>query len=82
MNNQIRSLIKEATITIPRERDWDATSTFFDKVKFAELIIKECASVANYHSDGHVKDQFGRKMFQYHVDIGKEITDYFGVEEC
>jgi hypothetical protein len=73
-------MIEEAWITIPHERDWDATSTFFDKVKFAELIIKECAAVANYHSDGHENDQFGRKLFHYTVDVGEEITDYFGLE--
>ena len=49
--------------------------------KFAELIVKECASIANYHSDGHYHDQFNRKLYQYHTDIGKEIVDYFGVEE-
>ncbi len=48
--------------------------------KFAELLIKECVAVAEHHSDGHENDQFGRKIFHYRVDIGKEIVDYFGVK--
>jgi hypothetical protein len=51
------------------------------RIRLAELIIKECIAVANYHSDGHVPDQFGRKMFHYNADIGKQISEYFGVEE-
>ena len=52
-----------------------------DYIQFAELIVRKCAYIANYHSDGHYHDQFNRKLYQYHTDIGKEIVDYFGVEE-
>ena len=75
MNERIRELAFEANT------DLDGNVPLGFAEKFAELIIRECVSVADYNSDGHIKDQFGRKMFHYHVDIGKEITDYFGVEE-
>ena len=51
MNKRIAELISEAYIKVPHERDWDATSTVFDKQKFAELIIKECISVVEEQHD-------------------------------
>lgn len=47
MNQKIEELIKKATIEIPHERVWDATTTYFDKLKFAELIVRECADAAD-----------------------------------
>ena len=49
--------------------------------KFAELIVRECSAFVNHFSDGHEKDQFGRKMFHYRADIGQVILEHFGVEE-
>jgi hypothetical protein len=49
--------------------------------KFAELIVRECSAFVNHFSDGHEKDQFGRKMFLYTADIGQVILEHFGVEE-
>lgn len=43
--------------------------------------IKECIAVANCHSDGHGKDQFGCTVFRYDADIGEAISEYFGVKE-
>ena len=42
MNEKIRELIKLSYVVVPHERDWDATSSVFDKEKFAKLIINEC----------------------------------------
>lgn len=47
LNKRIAELIGESYIEVPHERDWDATSTVFDKQKFAELIIKECISITH-----------------------------------
>ena len=47
MNQKIEELIKQATIEIPHEREWDTTTTYFDKLKFAELIVKKCADAAD-----------------------------------
>jgi len=44
MNKRIRELIDKAT-TI-EEHGWGASYENFDKEKFAELIVKECARVA------------------------------------
>jgi hypothetical protein len=87
MNERIQELMIEAfqshygdpVTPVAREKAVELVSGWGEK--FAELIVKECASIANYHSDGHYHDQFNRKLYQYHTDIGKEIVDYFGVEE-
>jgi hypothetical protein len=47
MNQKIEEFIKQATIEIPHEREWDTTTTYFDKLKFAELIVRECADAAD-----------------------------------
>ncbi len=65
MNERIRLLIEQATTRIdPTAHDgacWD-----FDKEKFAELIVRECANVAAEHDA---------------LDIYEEIREHFGVEE-
>ena len=57
------------------------TECGWSEEKFAELIVRECSAFANHFSDGHEKDQFGRKMFLYTADIGQVILEHFGVEE-
>lgn len=42
MNEQIKELAEQATTTF----DFGAPINFFDKERFAELIVKECAKVA------------------------------------
>jgi hypothetical protein len=61
MNERIRLLVEKSYI-YDRQND----SSFFDKEKFAELIIKECANVAADHDA---------------LDIYEEIREHFGVEE-
>ena len=78
MNERIKELFKQTAL---HRNDHTTEQRLYEVEKFAELIVKECASIANYHSDGHYHDQFNRKLYQYHTDIGKEIVDYFGVEE-
>lgn len=67
MNERIKELVKQATTYIdPTANDgvcWD-----FDKEKFAELIVKECALIAG------LMEYEGRK------GIGAQILDNFGVE--
>lgn len=77
MNKQlITDLVKQATVEVPHERQWDAMSSVFDKHKFAELIVKECGILAD--------------MYQREVKLGtinslnttcyEFITKHFGIE--
>jgi len=67
MNERIKDLAKQATTYIdPTANDgvcWD-----FDKEKFAELIVQECALIAG------LMEYEGRK------GIGAQILDNFGVK--
>ena len=59
----IRRLEKQATKTVPHERDWDSETTEFDRFKFAELIVEECLSAVrqelNAQSKAHVLTHVG-----------------------
>ena len=73
MNSKIKKLAEQVETK-------EVGYCFFDREKFAELIIKECAAVADFYSDGHMKGQFGRVTYHYRKDISKELLNYFGVE--
>jgi hypothetical protein len=76
MNERIKELAREAGLLAYNP---EGPPTKLEK--FAELIVQECSAFANHFSDGHEKDQFGRKMFLYTADIGQVILEHFGVEE-
>ena len=77
MNERIKLLIEQATTRIdPTAHDgvcWD-----FDKEKFAQLIVAECADICYHHSNaaGGVDTAFG---YGY-KDCGDDIKREFGVE--
>ena len=84
MNERIQELAEQAKFMaeedINRQISYNNELKAFSE-KFAELIVKECSAFVNHFSDGHEKDQFGRKMFLYTADIGQVILEHFGVEE-
>ena len=41
----IDKLIKQATTTVPHERDWDMTTTFFNKHVFAGLVASKVLEI-------------------------------------
>ena len=68
MNERIKELIKQAT-TI-EEHKWGVSYDNFDKEKFAQLIVRECAKqVDNYW------DEFENGY------ADKKILEHFGVEK-
>ncbi len=81
MNERIQALIEEAWITIPHERDWDATSTFFDKVKFAELIVRECVSLRTELSQFDGSTAYGDGYENGLKDLAETIKEHFGVDQ-
>ena len=74
MNERIKELTEQATTTIDVKceglmgRSYVRQEEFFDKVKFAELIVRECAEYAE-----HELDMAGYKK--------KFMLKHFGVEE-
>ena len=83
MNDKIKELAEQsyeaATITTidPFTQEVvvdfiDGTKPFFNQEKFAELIVRECADVANEHNDQAEGVTLG---------VGRALKKHFGVEE-
>lgn len=66
MNDLIKVLIEQSYDEVP---GWDATTTVFNKKKFAELIILECDKFVstNFHDSG--------------MTLGYKIKKHFGVND-
>ena len=72
MNERIKELIEQAT-TIEYGADNGFDRVTFDKEKFAELIVRECANI--------VWDEAEKTMSSEVNDAGYKIIEYFGVAE-
>jgi hypothetical protein len=67
-NERIRELINEATSFKEGDTEGKYDIEVFDKEKFAELIVRECAEVGSKFSQAHP------------LDIQYQIKRHFGVE--
>jgi len=70
MNERIRELAVEAGIISAEYNGFDPTGLTKAQRKFAELIVRECADIANAGID----------PAESHL-IGNDILEHFGVEE-
>jgi hypothetical protein len=71
MNERIRELVEKSYIN-DRQND----SSFFDKEKFAELIIRKCIQeIENKSMNSNDEWEYGLRMAQ------AAIQEHFGVEE-
>jgi len=76
MNERIRELVEKSYIY-----DKQNDSSFFNKEKFAELIVRECASIA---SGTAVENPPNDLFYGYNLGVNKtaeKIREHFGVEE-
>jgi hypothetical protein len=72
MNARIQELIEQSYDEVPHERDWDAVTMVFNKEKFAELIVKECAELCD------INDREQGDILREHFGVETEIE----VEYC
>jgi len=72
MNKRIKTLAEQASTTTTSYYDGrgNVTETFFDKDKFAQLIVIKCLDIVDKKVSGMVG-----------VAAMKEIEEYFGVKE-
>ena len=71
MNDNLRELVFKAyTLCEKKTYGWIRNEEEF-RQKFAEVIINECALVANEHNEG---------VEGVHLGVGRAIKNYFGVE--
>ena len=74
MNERIRELAEQATKHYPATATSGEFSTF-DKEKFAELIVKECAELTRWKDfDMSVEQRIRFSVYQ-------DIKEHFGVEK-
>ena len=67
MNERIKELALQAGATVMERSGWTDYGTLdLDVEKFAELIVRECAEVAEDYDGAHY--------------VGTEIKQHFGVE--
>ena len=95
MNERIKELIEQATstVTVNHEgymgRAYTSQEEVFDKEKFAELIVRECANVAleqkKWVEDMTVFDprdkEWNLARIQQSQRIIDKIKEHFGVEQ-
>ena len=70
MNQRIRELAEQATekFTTYFDGRGNVSETYFDKEKFAELLIQKCADIGERYADGN-------------YEVRNQILEYFGMEE-
>jgi hypothetical protein len=76
MNERIKELAEQATSIVESPKNsygWGSSYAYFDKQKFAELIVKKCANI--------VWDEAEKTMSSEVNDAGYKIIEYFGVTE-
>ena len=87
MNERLKELEKQSVFYHEDEEYWD-----FDRQKFAELIIRECATTAamfsmenkRIHPDIDPRDMPEANQMVYHStcqSVAYAIKEHFGVEE-
>jgi hypothetical protein len=74
MNERIRELINEATCFKEGDTEGKYDIEVFDKEKFAELIVRECA---------HMAESFHHHQYDFtgNLELHEFIKEHFGVEE-
>jgi hypothetical protein len=85
MNERIKELAIEAGMIIGDASEFDMAKFMPKEVKFAELIIRECADIINHRADtcsdwlDSVKANEAVREGQR--ECAKTIKEHFGVEE-
>ena len=76
MNERIKQLAEQAGMIVGDAGEFDMAKFMPKEVKFAELIVQECADIAK-KVDGDESDDYqsGRTW------AGIDVLKYFGVEE-
>lgn len=74
MNERIRDLIERAYDIVPHERDWDTTTSVFNKEKFAFLIIQDCIEIVEPCKCGCGEEDVNANI------IIHDIKEHFGIK--
>ena len=78
MNERIKQLAVEAGMIVGEPNGFDMTRLMPKEVKFAELIVKECMSIARDTGNSCEPDDWALDRC---YEIEQKIQDRFGVEQ-
>ena len=80
MNKRIRELAIEANLISPESNGFDPTRLSISQQKFAELIVRECISMADKESERY--SNLDQEYCSMTMDNYRELVrKHFGVEE-
>jgi len=81
MNKRIRQLAEQAMVTVPTA-EGPISHTYFDREKFAELIVKECRDIVEQDMKlAHIQ-MIPLTLEKYaNGRLKEKIREHFGVEE-
>lgn len=77
MNKRIRELAEQAMVTIPAT-EGPLSHTYFDKEKFAELIVAECMALCKSMDETDTRYRYDYRRGV--LDCADTIKEHFGVE--
>ncbi len=78
MNERIREFAEQAMVTIPAV-EGPLSHTYFDKEKFAELIVKECMALCKSMDETDTRYRYDYRRGV--LDCVDTIKEHFGVAE-
>ena len=85
MNERIRELAEQATTKVeyypPSRNGYPEYRYDFDREKFAELIVRECAELSVNSQYANTKSEYYEGFNEALVYVGNKIKQHFGVEE-
>ena len=84
MNERIKELAEQATTITYEEDGWRLYGTkveTFNKEKFAELIVRECADACYKHKDAESFGIYPVRVAMVTKACSDNIKEHFGVEE-
>ena len=85
MNERIKQLAEQATSTLSvnhegyRGKGYIEQVEYFDKVKFAELIVRECLDIVAKRKDQAIDDGWNVDEAMSMAEM--DLLEHFGVEE-
>ena len=84
MNERIRELIEQATESTGFLTAGDSVPPLpvreFNKEKFAELIVRECAEISEQSQWSEAKGEYYEGFNEAMIYVSNKIKEHFGVE--
>ena len=81
MNERLKQLAIESKLIAPEYNGFDHTRLSISQQRFAELIVRECMSCAQFVGITNDRIGLGPMPIRYTSMVNDQIKKHFGVEE-